>query len=134
MLYASVHVDPGAGWFPHYAGFADEVGVGAGAGANLNLPLAPGTQDMLWLDAIRKIVQRVIDFGATALVLSLGADAAADDPESPLEITLTATTAPASCSLCLSAHGRPSGGRLPPADIRCLGAGIAAGLDSSLAT
>ncbi|GDX31175.1 acetylpolyamine amidohydrolase [Actinomycetes bacterium] len=88
VLYASVHVDPGAGWFPHYAGFADEVGVGAGAGANLNLPLAPGTQDMLWLDAIRKIVQRVIDFGATALVLSLGVDAAADDPESPLEITL----------------------------------------------
>lgn len=87
VLYASVHVDPGAGWFPHYAGFADEVGFGIGAGANLNLPLAPGTADTRWLDAIMKIVQRVVDFDATAMVLSLGVDAAAADPESPLEIT-----------------------------------------------
>jgi len=28
VLYGSVHVDPGAGWFPHVVGFADEVGVG----------------------------------------------------------------------------------------------------------
>ena len=87
VLYASLHVDPGAGWFPHYAGFADEVGVGEGLAANLNIPLAPGTGDMRWLDAIMRIVQQVMDFGATAMVLSLGVDAAADDPESPLEIT-----------------------------------------------
>lgn len=87
VLYASVHVDPGAGWFPHYAGFADEAGMGPGVGANLNLPLAPGTGDMQWLNAVMHIVQRVMDFGATALVISLGVDAAADDPESPLEIT-----------------------------------------------
>jgi acetoin utilization deacetylase AcuC-like enzyme len=87
VLYASLHVDPGAGWFPHYAGFADEVGVGEGLGANLNIPLAPGTGDMRWLNAIMRIVQQVVDFGATAMVLSLGVDAAADDPESPLEIT-----------------------------------------------
>jgi len=87
VLYASLHVDPGAGWFPHYAGFAEETGIGAGAGANLNIPLDPGTGDMRWLDAIMRIVQRVMDFGATAMVISLGVDAAADDPESPLEIT-----------------------------------------------
>lgn len=87
VLYASVHVDPGAGWFPHYAGFAEEVGRGAGSGANLNLPLSPGTEDKRWLGAIMKIVQRVLDFEATAMVLSLGVDAAAEDPESPLEIT-----------------------------------------------
>ena len=34
-----------------------------------------------------EIVQRVLDFEATAMVLSLGVDAAAEDPESPLEIT-----------------------------------------------
>ena len=87
VLYASLHVDPGAGWFPHYAGFAEETGIGAGEGANLNIPLEPGTGDMRWLDAIMRIVQRVMDFGATAMVISLGVDAAADDPESPLEIT-----------------------------------------------
>ncbi len=26
--YGSVHVDPGAGWFPHFVGFADETGLG----------------------------------------------------------------------------------------------------------
>ena len=46
VLVTSVHVDPGAGWFPHYLGFADETGRGAGEGANLNLPLprAPATR------------------------------------------------------------------------------------------
>jgi acetoin utilization deacetylase AcuC-like enzyme len=87
VLYASLHVDPGAGWFPHYAGYAEETGIGAGEGTNLNIPLEPGTGDMRWLDAIMGIVQRVMDFGATAMVISLGVDAAADDPESPLEIT-----------------------------------------------
>ena len=87
VLYASLHVDPGAGWFPHYAGFAEETGIGAGEGANVNIPLEPGTGDAIWLDAVRAIAERVRDFGATALVVSLGVDAAADDPESPLEIT-----------------------------------------------
>ena len=30
VLTGSVHVDPGAGWFPHFLGFADERGAGAG--------------------------------------------------------------------------------------------------------
>jgi acetoin utilization deacetylase AcuC-like enzyme len=68
-------------------GFANEIGIGDGTGANLNLPLAPGTGDMRWLNAIMEIVERVSAFGATALVVSLGVDAAADDPESPLEVT-----------------------------------------------
>ena len=87
VLYASVHVDPGAGWFPHYAGFADEIGHGEGRGASLNVPLEPGSGDMRWLDGVMHIVQAVMDFGTEALVISLGVDAAADDPESPLEVT-----------------------------------------------
>lgn len=87
VLYASVHVDPGAGWFPHYAGFADETGRGAGAGANLNVPLAPGSGDGPWLDAVRRCADAVAAHGATALVVSLGVDAAIDDPESPLQVT-----------------------------------------------
>jgi len=88
VLYASLHVDPGAGWFPHYAGYADESGVDEGQGANVNLPLAPGTGDGPWLDGVRLLADRVSRFGTTALVVSLGVDAAAEDPESPLEITL----------------------------------------------
>ena len=40
VLTGSVHVDPGAGWFPHFLGFAGETGRD---GSNRNLPLAPGT-------------------------------------------------------------------------------------------
>ena len=87
VLYGSVHVDPGAGWFPHVVGFADEVGVGAGAGATRNLPLAPGTGDDGWLDAVRRLADWVAAADCTALVVSLGVDAAADDPESPLLVT-----------------------------------------------
>ena len=87
IFYGSLHVDPGAGWFPHYAGFADEVGRDAGTGANLNVPLAPGSGDTLWLAALDRIIEGAAHHGATALVVSLGVDAAAADPESPLLIT-----------------------------------------------
>ena len=52
VLTGSVHVDPGAGWFPHYLGFAGETGAGEGEGANRNLPLAPGCGDGPWLEAV----------------------------------------------------------------------------------
>jgi acetoin utilization deacetylase AcuC-like enzyme len=87
VFYGSVHVDPGAGWFPHVVGYPDETGVGAGAGTTLNLPLAPGTGDDDWLRAVARLAEAVSAFGATALVVSLGVDAAADDPESPLQVT-----------------------------------------------
>jgi acetoin utilization deacetylase AcuC-like enzyme len=88
VFYGSVHVDPGAGWFPHYVGFADERGAGAGIGTNRNEPLAPGTGDQGWLAALDRLAGGVAHFGATALVVSLGVDAAADDPESPLTVSV----------------------------------------------
>jgi len=87
VYYGSVHVDPGAGWFPHYAGYADERGTGDGDGANRNLPLAPGTGDDDWLAAIGALCADVRRRGADALVLSLGVDAATGDPESPLQVS-----------------------------------------------
>ena len=87
VYYGSVHVDPGAGWFPHYMGFADERGSGPGAGANRNLPLAPGTGDDGWLKAVARLGRDVRRHGAEAVVLSLGVDAASADPESPLQVT-----------------------------------------------
>ena len=87
VFYGSVHVDPGAGWFPHVVGFADETGAGEGAGATLNVPLPPETGDGPWLDGVETLERAVRDHGSTALVVSLGVDAAADDPNSPLRIT-----------------------------------------------
>jgi len=80
VLTASVHVDPGAGWFPHFLGFAAE-----NDAANRNLPLAPGTGDDGWLAAVREAAAFAAP--ARALVVALGVDAAAGDPESPLEVT-----------------------------------------------
>ena len=80
VLTASVHVDPGAGWFPHFLGFAAE-----SDDANLNLPLAPGTGDEGWLAAVREAA--AFTAPARALVVALGVDAAAGDPESPLEVS-----------------------------------------------
>jgi acetoin utilization deacetylase AcuC-like enzyme len=87
VFTGSVHVDPGAGWFPHFLGFADEAGTGDAVGANRNLPLAPGTGDDEWLERVAGLVRWVGDTGVAALVVALGVDAAASDPESPLEVT-----------------------------------------------
>lgn len=80
MRYGSVHVDPGAGWFPHIVGIADETGAGEGAGHTLSLPLPEGTEDARWLEAVGELATWVED--CDALVVSLSVDAAADDPES----------------------------------------------------
>ncbi len=88
VFYGSVHVDPAAGWFPHVVGHATETGAGAGVGATLNVPLAPGSGDAAFLSGVRRLADEARHQGATALVVSLGVDAAADDPESPLEVTI----------------------------------------------
>jgi acetoin utilization deacetylase AcuC-like enzyme len=87
VLYASVHVDPGAGWYPHFSGYHDERGEGDGAGANLNVTLPEGTGDDGWLEALDTLLAAVRTHGSDALVVSLGVDAAVDDPNSPLEVT-----------------------------------------------
>ena len=88
VLVASAHVDPGAGWFPHFLGFASEAGTEAGAGANRNLPLAPGSGDEAWLEAVTELGEWAARGGAGALVVALGVDAAKGDPESPLAVSL----------------------------------------------
>jgi acetoin utilization deacetylase AcuC-like enzyme len=90
VFTGSLHVDPGAGWFPHFLGFADERGAGPGADANLNLPLAPGSGDDDWLAAVDLLVEAARGQRSEALVVPLGVDAAAGDPEAPLAVTPTA--------------------------------------------
>ncbi len=87
VLYGSVHVDPASGWFPHVVGYAEETGRGPGEGATRNLPIVEGTTDAAWLEAVQDLVAWTVTAGCTALVVSLGVDAAMDDPESPLLVT-----------------------------------------------
>jgi len=99
VLTGSVHVDPGAGWFPHFLGFADE----DRAGANRNVPVAPGTEDDGWLTAVELLTTWLRD--VDALVVALGVDAAAGDPESPLRVT---TEGYRSAGRLVGALGRPT--------------------------
>ena len=82
VLTASVHVDPAEGWFPHFLGFADERGA-----ANLNVPLAPGSGDEMWLEGVDALVGAARAHASEALVVPLGVDAAAGDPNAPLAVT-----------------------------------------------
>ena len=84
VLTGSVHVDPAAGWFPHYLGFEDERGEGD---SNRNVPVRPGAGDEPWLEAVRGLAAWAVERGAEALVVALGVDAAGGDPESPLAVT-----------------------------------------------
>ncbi|MBA2643507.1 MAG: histone deacetylase family protein [Actinobacteria bacterium] len=80
VLTGSVHVDPRAGWFPHFVGFEDE-----SDSSNRNLPLAPGSGDDDWLAGVGELARWVED--VDALVLALGVDAAEADPTGPLRVT-----------------------------------------------
>jgi acetoin utilization deacetylase AcuC-like enzyme len=81
VLTVSVHADPADGWFPHFLGFANERGAGRGEGANVNLPLPAGTGDEAWLAAVAHAGDTVRAYGAEALVVALGVDAAASELE-----------------------------------------------------
>ena len=105
VLTCSVHVDPAAGWFPHFLGLADERGAGAGEGANLNLPVAPGAGDETWLEAVTTATDAVRACGAEAIVLPLGVDAATSDPNSPLVVTAAGFR---EAGACLGSLGLPT--------------------------
>ena len=82
VLTGSVHVDPAAGWFPHFLGFADESRLG-----NLNVTLPAGSGDDVWLAGVDRLTAAARGHGSTALVVALGVDAARDDPNSPLAVS-----------------------------------------------
>ena len=67
VLTASVHVDPGEGWFPHFLGFAEESGP-----SNLNVPLPAGSGDETWLAGVDRLVEATRAHGSEALVVALG--------------------------------------------------------------
>lgn len=89
VLYVSIHGDP-AGAYPYFTGFGDEVGQGRGRGATRNLPMAPGTADAAYLDALAVACEVVAGFGADTLVVSLGIDTFGDDPICDFDLTAEA--------------------------------------------
>ena len=79
ILFASLHGAPQE-TYPYYLGYADETGKDAGEGANLNYPMTAGTGYDLWAQALDDAIAKITNWGAEALVVSLGVDAYKEDP------------------------------------------------------
>lgn len=88
VLTVSLHADPER-FYPFFWGQAHERGEGEGLGYNMNLPLARGTTDDAYLDALKIALQRINAFGADVVVVALGLDAYIDDPFKGFAITET---------------------------------------------
>ena len=91
VRYGSVHIDPAAGYFPHWLGFADETGEGEGRGANLQPAPRPGNRRR-GLAGRQSPTLASFGEGAGSMVVSLGVDAWKDDPESPLQVSVEGYT------------------------------------------
>ncbi|MBR0653476.1 histone deacetylase family protein [Plastoroseomonas arctica] len=86
VLTVSVHGDPD-GYYPWYVGRAHERGGGSGEGFNVNLPVAVGSDDGPWLEAVSAGISRVDTFAPDALVVSLGFDASVHEPLNALGVS-----------------------------------------------
>ena len=82
VLTISIHGDPHF-YYPWHVGFAGEVG----CGENLNLPLAMGSGDAVWLEALDAALARLRAFRPDALVVALGFDASEHEPLASLRVT-----------------------------------------------
>ena len=85
VLFASIHGDP-ADEFPFFLGYADERGEGAGEGCNFNYPLAMGSRWAVGSAALEEACQRIAEFDAEVIVVSLGVDTFKDDPISQFKL------------------------------------------------
>jgi acetoin utilization deacetylase AcuC-like enzyme len=85
VLFASIHGDP-AEEFPFFLGYSDERGIGAGEGYNFNYPLAMGSPWEVWSAALDQACQRIAEFDAEVIVVSLGVDTFKDDPISQFKL------------------------------------------------
>jgi acetoin utilization deacetylase AcuC-like enzyme len=86
VMFLSLHGDPRDA-FPHFLGYADELGLGTGEGFNHNYPLGPGTNFKTWGSALDDACQKIRNYAPDALVISLGVDTFEHDPISFFKLT-----------------------------------------------
>lgn len=85
VFFGSLHADPEAE-YPYYCGYANEVGRGEGEGYSLNLPLPPTTEEAVYLRALSRALNAIVDFRPDVLVVSLGFDTLAGDPQGEMKL------------------------------------------------
>ncbi|GAA5913906.1 hypothetical protein JCM6882_004392 [Rhodosporidiobolus microsporus] len=87
VLYVSLHA---AKDYPWYTGAAAEVGGPFARGTNINYPLPLGTGNEEYLAVLREAVEKLKEWKAELLIVSLGVDTYIDDPLTDFRITLEA--------------------------------------------
>jgi len=86
VLTISIHADPDFE-YPHYWGYADEMGSGRGYGFHKNYPLEKGTDDGKYLAALEEALGLIRQYAPSHLVVSAGMDIYADDPLGSIKVT-----------------------------------------------
>ena len=79
VMFCSLHGDPEDA-FPHFLGYADEMGLGAGMGFNRNYPMPRGTPFSAWQESLADALKHISDFSPQYMVVSLGVDTFEHDP------------------------------------------------------
>ncbi|MDR3352443.1 MAG: histone deacetylase family protein [Zoogloeaceae bacterium] len=85
VLTVSIHADP-RNYFPFYTGYEYETGDGPGDCCNFNLPLAHGSGDVEFVQALGHAIKAIGRFQPKAVVLAVGFDTYKDDPLSVLRL------------------------------------------------
>lgn len=80
VFFCSIHADP-EDEYPYYCGFAHEMGSGEGEGYTLNLALPLGSGEENYLRALEHALTTLGDFEPDALLVSVGFDTLAGDPQ-----------------------------------------------------
>ncbi len=80
VLFVSLHADPAVD-YPFFLGFATERGWGAGEDTTRNYPLPHGTDWSGYSAALGSALDVVRRYAPDGLVVSLGTDTAAEDPD-----------------------------------------------------
>ena len=79
VLFISLHANPQEE-FPHFLGYADETGADKGAGFNVNYSLDRGTGFDAWFTALKDAGNKIREYSADVLIVSLGVDTFKKDP------------------------------------------------------
>ena len=80
VFVASIHANPNFE-YPYCCGFIDQTGGSSAKGSTLCLPLPPGSSwSAGYKEALSLAIESAVDFGAKALVVSLGVDTLQNDP------------------------------------------------------
>lgn len=80
VLVCTIHANPDIE-YPYTTGFEEQVGGDAAIGSTMCVPLPQGTTwEGDYEHALAKVVDKVKEFGADAMVISLGLDTLVDDP------------------------------------------------------